>query len=79
MRPELLISCSGEVPVGALTDVLLLVGVTVPLERIEPWTPLERALAYDWAIRVHLRASDNQVRERPKPSFVTAAERLPDA
>jgi len=40
---------------------------------IERWTRIERLVAYDWAMREHLRASDNyMVRRREEPSFVTA-------
>jgi hypothetical protein len=58
-----------------LTDALGLVGARVSDAAIALWTRLERALAFDWAIREHLAASDNNViRRRDKPSFVTAAE-----
>lgn len=42
-------------------------------EEVATWTRFERLLAYDWAWRVHLRASDNPVRRRPRPSFTLNA------
>jgi hypothetical protein len=60
----------GELTPELLRNVLSLVSVTVPLERIERWVPFERLLAYDWAIREHLRASDNPVHSRPRPSLL---------
>lgn len=53
-----------------VSDMLSLVGVAIDEMFVRPWTELERLLAYDWAIRVHLRASDNIVRIRPRPSFI---------
>lgn len=39
--------------------------------QIRRWTPNERSIVYDWAIREHLRASDNlTVRRRPRPYLV---------
>jgi hypothetical protein len=73
MRPVLL-EPDGELTAQLVTDVLGLVSVTVPPAAAEPWTRMERLLAYDWAIREHLRASDNPVPRRDKPSFVTAAQ-----
>lgn len=62
-------------PRGGLTpqivsDVLGLVGKRVLPEVVEQWTDLERLLAYDCAMRHHLRASDNVIRIRPWPHFV---------
>jgi hypothetical protein len=74
MRPELM-TPEGALDRGMLRDVLLLVSVTVDEASMEPWTDLELALAYDWAMREHLAASDNPVKRRPKPLFVEAAEK----
>jgi hypothetical protein len=73
MRPELL---SPEEPLDTKTvlAVLQLVEVNVN-QAAAAWTPLELALAYDWAAREHLAASDSPVKRRPKPSFVEAAEK----
>lgn len=54
-------------------DMLLLAAVDIPPHIIAVWTPNELALAYDWAAREHLSASDNSVRRRPKPWFIIAA------
>lgn len=53
-----------------VTDALSLVGVLADWETVATWTDLERLMAYDWAIRTHLHASDVPVRVRPRPSFV---------
>jgi len=43
------------------------------VEVIEKWTRLEKLIAYDWAIREHLRAADNPaIVRRDKPSFLSA-------
>lgn len=80
MRPELLTPASwGKDPAAdrdAVTAYLSLVGVTVSQQALESWTTLELALAFDWAARVHFKASDSLVRIRDKPSFITAAELL---
>jgi hypothetical protein len=55
-----------------LLDVLALVSVLQPPESIPAWSEMERIIAYDWAIREHLHASDNMVRRREKPSFLGA-------
>lgn len=44
----------------------------VPLEVIAAWTPEQRLLADDWAINVHVRASDNINRVPAKPAFLEA-------
>lgn len=66
MTPE------GEVSPGILIGLFSLVDTVVPYPVVLTWTKYERLLAYDWAIRVHLHASDNPVRLRERPSFVTA-------
>jgi hypothetical protein len=73
MRPHLM-EPQGELTAELLSDVLTLVSVTIPPERITRWTHLERVLAYDWAWRLHLRASDNLNHARQKPWFVTRTE-----
>jgi hypothetical protein len=65
-------------PAGPLTAqnmrlILMLVGINAPEHAITHWTELEMVMAYDWAMRVHLRASDNRVMMRPCPYFVAAA------
>lgn len=62
-------------PKGKLTpsvceDVLLLIGETPPSDP-KTWTESQLAIAYDYAIRIHLRASDNRgVRLHPRPRFL---------
>lgn len=75
MRIEVLdpaASLEGENGIELIADVYGLVGVVLPRVQIRPWTKLERLLAYDWAIREHLRASDSLVRRRDRPSFTLA-------
>jgi len=53
-------------------DALALAGVQVSAEVVGRWTKYELLLAFDWAIREHMRAADNtSVRRRPKPSFLS--------
>lgn len=68
-----------EMSRSVLRDALSLTGTEVSDEALSRWTKLELAIAYDWAMRVHLKASDSRVRLRDKPSFVTAAELSRDA
>jgi hypothetical protein len=74
MRPDLW-TPEGTLDPELLSDVLILVGVHIPAAQMERWTRLERVLAYDWACRLHLRASDNLNHARQKPWFVSQAER----
>jgi len=73
MRPELLEPAGGLMP-RTVIDAISLVSAPVRRQAVENWTEMELAVAYDWAMRLHLHASDNRVRTRTKPSFVTAAE-----
>lgn len=52
---------------------LMVAGVQVPVGAVLQWTAIERLIAYDWAIREHLHASDVPVRRRELPQFVRAA------
>lgn len=54
--------------------LLMLADVDVPRKSIERWTLEQRAEAGDWALRSHLRASDNLNRVPPKPECVKLAE-----
>jgi hypothetical protein len=69
MEPE------GELTPGMVQDLLVLVTEgEVSLAIIGKWTPNELAIAYDWAMREHLHASDNHsVRTRPQPWLITIA------
>ena len=70
MRPELITTSPRAATTAVLRELLLLVGEDVPLERMLPWAPLERAVVEDWARREHLHASDNLIRRRPRPSLL---------
>ncbi len=70
MRPVLL-EPRGELNGQLLKRVLELVGVDVTVTAAERWTKLERLLAYDWAMRERLAASDNLTRRRERPSFLS--------
>ncbi len=72
MRPELLVP-EGEITDELLSAVLSLVSVTVQERFLADWTELERVLAYDWAMREHLAASDCRLKRRPRPWLVTVA------
>lgn len=62
---------AGELTPEMLRGVLGLVSLDVPEAVIGRWTENERRLAYDYAIRVHYHASDNNsVRLRDCPWFV---------
>ncbi len=72
MRPDLLCPRERYDDAHELFDVFRLVvhDATLPQPGdIETWTPLECALAYDWAMREHLHASDNIIHRRPRPTF----------
>jgi hypothetical protein len=59
-------------PVQIVCDALLLVSEYVPLATIRGWTVRQRELAYEWAFRTHLIASDNDnVKNIKKPACVT--------
>lgn len=61
----------GELAPGLLRDVLGLVSLEVAVGVIAAWSPSEQKLAYDYAMREHMLASDNHsVRSRPLPWFI---------
>jgi hypothetical protein len=65
----------GELTPQVLSDVLGLVSSEVSPVLIQDWSLHERMMAWDWAWREHLRASDNStVRRRQKPWLVITAE-----
>jgi hypothetical protein len=67
-----------ELTAGVTRNVMLLVGADVPLEAVATWTRMELLVAYDWAMREHLTASDSRLRRREMPTFVRgAATRAP--
>jgi hypothetical protein len=60
----------GDISDQALSDLLLLVGVTVTPEQLAAWTPEQREQAAEWAGLVHLDASDNDVDVPERPAFL---------
>lgn len=54
----------------SLMTVLQLVDEHPSPDAIQKLTAMERIVVYDWAIREHLRASDNIVRRRERPSVL---------
>lgn len=61
----------GEV-IGALTDMLGLVGYTAAIDTIASWTKRERLEAWIYASTLHLIAGDNAIQPHPKPSWFPA-------
>jgi hypothetical protein len=55
---------------AAVRDLLLLVGETVPLERVYKWSWKDRQEVTEWACAVHLSASDNDVDVPERPTFL---------
>ena len=77
MKPTLL-TPSGGLGCWTVRDMLTCVGVTVDIAVVEAWTELERAVAYDWAVREQEQSIGNRlVKSRPKPWLVTEAEKIP--
>lgn len=70
-----LIDCISPLTPKLVCDVLGLVAVLVEPHQVAEWTLLERQIAYDWAMREHIGASDHYMRRRTIPSFVVAADR----
>jgi hypothetical protein len=69
MRPTWLIE---YVPTPeTLRDMLQLVGVEVDSKDLEQLSPMEGLVVADWAVRVHLKASDNPLMYRPKPYILS--------
>lgn len=68
-RPRFL-EPAGGYTAEVVEHALLLVNETVPAYRIQGWSPMERMLVFDWAMREHLNASDSQISRRPKPAIV---------
>lgn len=60
------------VPDTAITVCALsLTEVRISDDDVAGWSQTQRDIAYDWAMRVHFKASDNShVRVPPKPEFL---------
>jgi hypothetical protein len=73
MRPEFMVP--GHFDAEQLHDVLEMVGVTIGQASIGRWSRFEQIVAYDWAVRKYLVASDHPKRLlRDKPRFVITAQ-----
>lgn len=59
-----------ETPAVTVRDALLLVGIDIPLDRIEWRNLVARKEALAWATNAHLRAADNKLPELPCPEWV---------
>lgn len=59
-----------DMPDEALSDLLLLVGVTRSTAEVAEWNAEQRSLAYEWAAATHLSASDNDVPVPERPEFL---------
>jgi hypothetical protein len=61
-----------EAPAVTVRDVLLLVGIDIPLDRIEERNQVARKAALEWAANEHLRAAgmDNYIELLPCPEWV---------
>jgi len=53
-----------------LRDLLGLIGYRVTLRTIASWPMAKRVAGEVYAVRVHLRASDNPVRVPPRPAWM---------
>ena len=53
-----------------LRDLLALIGYSASLRTIARWPVAKRVEAEVYAVRVHLRASDNPVRVPPRPAWM---------
>lgn len=62
--------------VQMVDTLLLLVGSPCPMDVIGTWSKEQLEQAGDWALRSHLRASDNGNRVPPKPAHVTANRQI---
>lgn len=53
-----------------LSDILSLVNLEISPEAISTWTEQQCQEAENWACKVYLKASDNQVKVPRKPQFL---------
>lgn len=63
-------------PAGGLTPqnvagALALADCRPGVIEVQKWSTFERLLAYDWAMREHLSASDSFKGRRPRPHFLS--------
>ena len=64
------LSPAGALSISAVEDAISLVHDMPPRTNPDEWTELERLIAWDWAMREYLRASDHAIKRRPRPSFI---------
>ena len=50
--------------------ILSLVCIEIEPGILDTWSPEDRELAEIWALKTHLRASDNPVRVPPRPAIL---------
>lgn len=71
-RMEFLTPAGGDLG-EVLRDALLVAGIDIPDNDLTAWTAIEATIAYDWAMRTHLAASDNRIKTYPMPQFIADA------
>lgn len=65
----------GPLTVRAVLDTLLLIDEAVSdIDTIRRWRRKQRLQVYDWAIRTHLRSSDNVIAVPKRPGILKARE-----
>ena len=74
-RPRFLEPAGGYTP-DVIESVLLLVNEKVPHHLIAGWSPMERMMVFDWAMREHLNAADSQIWRRPKPAIIELSREI---
>lgn len=57
-------------PADIIETALLCVGIEIPKAILNSWTNHQTEQAFNWASRLHLAASDNNIRIPPKPDFI---------
>lgn len=58
-----------ELTPEAVHDALTLTDRPPAIDAVQTWSRYELLLAYDWAIREHLAASDQPMQRRQRPTF----------
>lgn len=62
------LTCDGVPDVAELQDAISLADDVPPsADEIARWTDLEKAIVFDWAIRIHLRAQGRDIPRRDRP------------
>jgi hypothetical protein len=78
-----LLEPQGELDAALALDAMLLVEggysaeyVSKVMSFLEMLTKLELQVIYDWAMREHLRASDNNIRRRERPGLLKLIDKV---